>query len=64
MADKSGRTYVDYAFVPWNEAALKSPYLKGPIAEAKEIEKRFPNFWAWHARLIEEEPVKKVYGRA
>lgn len=52
---------MDYAFVPWNEVALRSSFLKGPVTEENDIEKKFPHFWAWHERLMEDEFVKKAY---
>lgn len=52
-------TYADLAFIPWTEI------IKGFVSEIwnnNDIEKKYPNFAAWHKRIAERPSVKKVYG--
>lgn len=53
-------TYVDLCFVVWNQIAFYFPPIKEAIAADGDIPTRFPNFWAWHQRLMSRPAVKKV----
>jgi glutathione S-transferase len=52
-------TYVDLAFVPWDR--LIDVISKDLVVES-DAEKKYPNFFAWHNRLLARPAVKKVYG--
>ncbi|EFY96034.1 glutathione S-transferase [Metarhizium robertsii] len=52
-------TYADLVFIPWDEVVRV--YIKD-IWEGYEIEQKYPNFLAWHNRLMERRSVKKAYG--
>ncbi|PHH90249.1 hypothetical protein CDD83_4157 [Cordyceps sp. RAO-2017] len=52
-------TYADLCFIPWDMA------IKGfapEIWEKNEVKSKYPDFVAWHDRLIARPSVKKVYG--
>ncbi|KAF5137922.1 Glutathione S-transferase-like protein gedE [Metarhizium anisopliae] len=51
-------TYADLVFIPWDEVVRV--YITD-IWEGYEIEKKYPNFVAWHKRLMERRSVKKAY---
>ncbi|ATZ51764.1 Bcgst21 [Botrytis cinerea B05.10] len=51
-------TYADLSFVMWNEGI---PWIFGDRAGELEMEKDYPNFFAWHTRLMERPSVKKVF---
>lgn len=52
------RTYADIAFISWNATVqgFKETW------DSWEVEKKYPDFWAWHMRLLERPIVKKVMG--
>ncbi|KAK0391244.1 hypothetical protein NLU13_0745 [Sarocladium strictum] len=52
------RTYADLSFVPWTLAISGFK----DIMESWEVEKKYPDYLAWHARLLERPSVRKVYG--
>lgn len=56
------RTYVDFAWLPWN-ALITSPAtpFKAKIYDHHDYEKNYPNFVAWHNRLMARESVSKIY---
>ncbi|KAL2208721.1 glutathione S-transferase [Sarocladium strictum] len=49
-------TYADIAFISWNATVqgFKETW------DSWEVEKKYPDFWAWHTRLMERPTVKKV----
>lgn len=52
-------TYADLVFIPWDTV------VKGVLPdvwESYDVEKKYPNFVAWHARLMDRPSVKKLYG--
>ncbi|KAK6606243.1 glutathione S-transferase [Botrytis cinerea] len=49
-------TYADLSFVMWNEGI---PWIFGDRAGELEMEKDYPNFFAWHTRLMERPAVKR-----
>lgn len=49
-------TYADLAFIPWN--TLITP-IEGVYPEW-ETEKNYPNYTAWHARMVARPAVKKI----
>ncbi|UNI13515.1 Glutathione transferase [Purpureocillium takamizusanense] len=52
-------TYADLAFIPWDSIA--HGFLTDVWTE-HEVDKKYPNFVAWHKRITERDSVKKVYG--
>ncbi|KEY74241.1 hypothetical protein S7711_00399 [Stachybotrys chartarum IBT 7711] len=52
-------TYVDLAFVPWDVIALT--FKDGALVKEYDPENKYPNFFAWHKRLMERPSVKKAY---
>ncbi|CAH0051810.1 unnamed protein product [Clonostachys solani] len=54
-------TYADLSFVPWNRVIQGHPILNSVVWEAYEIEKKYPNFVAWHQRLVSRPSVEKAY---
>ncbi|KAL2691652.1 hypothetical protein Neosp_002041 [[Neocosmospora] mangrovei] len=49
-------TYADIAFIPWNTAV---PAL-GDVWKKFDIENKYPNFVAWHNRLLARPAVAKI----
>lgn len=47
-------TYADLAFIMWNNVVF------GPLKEEIDAEKNFPDFFAWHQKLISRPAVSKV----
>ncbi|KAG8422598.1 hypothetical protein J3459_010233 [Metarhizium acridum] len=52
-------TYADLVFIPWDRVV--EGFSKDLLAES-EAEKKYPNFFAWHKRLVARPAVRKVYG--
>ncbi|TGO38245.1 hypothetical protein BHYA_0079g00040 [Botrytis hyacinthi] len=50
-------TYADLAFIPWDKGI---PRISGDRAGELEMEKDFPHFWKWHAKMMERPSVKKI----
>jgi glutathione S-transferase len=49
-------TYADIAFIPWNQIHLT---VKDAVLATKhDAANKFPNFYAWHKRLMERDSVK------
>ncbi|KAH7328352.1 glutathione S-transferase [Stachybotrys elegans] len=55
-------TYVDLAFIPWDKLALG--VLDGELAKKYDVENKYPNFYAWHKRLVERPSVTKAFTEA
>lgn len=53
-------TYADLAFLPWN---TKVPWIFGDEYKDLDIENKYPNYFAWNARLMSRPAVKKVFER-
>ncbi|KAL3965366.1 glutathione S-transferase/chloride channel [Purpureocillium lilacinum] len=51
-------TYADLCFIPWD--FVVQGFLTDVWAD-HEVDKKYPNFVAWHKRITERESVKKVY---
>lgn len=49
-------TYADLSFIPWGAMI---PWLKGGDAE-KELEKDYPNYWAWWKKIVTRPATEKV----
>lgn len=47
--------------MPWDKVALNVPFFKESLVEGFEVEKRYPNFIAWHRRLMSRPSVVKAY---
>ena len=64
---KSGRQYLvgdkvsfaDLMFVPWHWLLFNKPFLMGEDF-TKEVEKDYPEFWAWAQKLDAREAVTKA----
>ncbi|VUC25379.1 unnamed protein product [Clonostachys rosea] len=55
-------TYADLVFVPWN-AIVTAAQVVGPnFKEKYEVEKKYPNFLAWHERISSRPSVAKARG--
>lgn len=54
-------TYADISFIPWNFGVINSG---SNVLGDVDLEKEYPNFWAWHQRLMERPTVKKAYNLA
>ncbi|CAM1503777.1 Fc.00g013680.m01.CDS01 [Cosmosporella sp. VM-42] len=54
-------TYADLAFIPWNRVVF-APFFREALGDKSEIEKKYPDFVAWHERLNARPSVKKAYG--
>ncbi|OAA32386.1 Glutathione S-transferase protein [Moelleriella libera RCEF 2490] len=53
-------TYADLVFIPWNRVVkVASPDL---WTEA-EVDEKYPNFAAWHARLMARPTVEKIFAQ-
>ncbi|TFK84287.1 glutathione S-transferase C-terminal-like protein [Polyporus arcularius HHB13444] len=50
-------TVADLSFLPWNDIAIRFGF-EG--VEGVDIPKQYPALYAWHQRLLEREPVKKL----
>ncbi|KAI0731036.1 glutathione S-transferase C-terminal-like protein [Earliella scabrosa] len=50
-------TVADLSFIPWNRGALI--YILKDV-EGVDIQKQYPAFYAWHEKLCEREPVKRL----
>ncbi|CAN8097854.1 unnamed protein product [Discula destructiva] len=50
-------TYADIAFFPWNNLIK---LLFGDEAATAVPESQYPNFWAWHKRVLERPAVQKA----
>ena len=60
VADMTGQsTYADLVFIPWDMIVNT---VLSDIWESYEVDKKYPNFVAWHARLMDRPMVKKLYG--
>ncbi|KAJ6447061.1 glutathione S-transferase/chloride channel [Purpureocillium lavendulum] len=51
-------TYADLSFIPWD--FVVQGFLTDVWAD-HEVDKKYPNFVAWHKRITERDSVKKVY---
>lgn len=51
-------TYADLSFIPWD---LTIRMFAPDLWEKYDVEKKYPNFVAWHNRLTEHPSVKKIY---
>lgn len=57
-------TYVDFAWVPWNGLVMNpATPLKAAIYDRYDVENKYPNFVAWHNRLMARDSVSKIYGQ-
>ncbi|PHH72724.1 hypothetical protein CDD82_5835 [Ophiocordyceps australis] len=56
VADKC--TYADLSFIPW-DVAVKA--LLPEVWKGFDVENKYPNYAAWHARLIARPSVQKTY---
>ena len=52
-------TYADLSFVPWCVTVQQGCK---QVWDSWEVEKKYPDFSAWYARLLERPSVKKIYG--
>ncbi|KYK59255.1 glutathione transferase 1 [Drechmeria coniospora] len=52
-------TYADLAFIPWDE--LVRTFISD-VWKEYDVDNKYPNFVAWHKRLMERPSVKKIYG--
>ncbi|KAK7218483.1 hypothetical protein V2G26_006486 [Clonostachys chloroleuca] len=60
VADKL--TYADLAFVPWS-SIVTTPQVVGPnFREKYEVDKKYPNFLAWHERVSSRPSVARARG--
>ena len=57
--DSFNSTYADLSFIPWDRVVEG---FSKDMLEEMDAEKKYPNFFAWHRRLIARPSVKKVYG--
>lgn len=55
MTSTKPSTYADLAFVPWNNVIS---FVFGDDAATVVPESKYPNFYAWHKRLLERPSVK------
>lgn len=56
------RTYADLAFIPWNKILESGSALPVEITEKNGLREKYPNFFAWHERLVSRPAVKKALG--
>ncbi|CAG9997500.1 unnamed protein product [Clonostachys byssicola] len=55
-------TYADLAFVPWS-SIVTAPQVVGPnFREKYEVDKKYPNFLAWHERVSSRPSVARARG--
>ena len=52
-------SYADLMFVPWHWLLFQKPFLMGEEFP-KEVEKDYPEFWAWNTRMQERDAVAKA----
>ena len=50
-------TFADLMFIPWNVGALR---VMGEDF-TKEVQEKYPKFWAWHETLMSRPAVKKTF---
>lgn len=50
-------TFADLSFVTWD---LAIPWIFGDRVGELEIEKKYPNYFAWNKRLMERPSVQKI----
>ncbi|KAK9782134.1 putative Glutathione S-transferase [Seiridium cardinale] len=55
-------TYADLSFVPWNHVLRSAPFFQDTVWKRYGLERKCPDFMAWHERMMARPSVKAVYG--